>query len=201
MKGKAHKEIAQLGRSLHKRRRDILAFFDRGVSNGPVEAINGRLEHLRGIALGFKKPQPLHLAMPHPLRRPHQQNQRTLKPEEPITVKLSDKPSIDYADFDRGQPAGLQETYAKEIAHVRKGLLAYCTVQDEAVKLCKQNQGGTVDFPSGAYEWIILCDSQAPELSDGAIAGIVLGVFAALGAFIAPQFGIVLPTLPHMYTS
>ena len=54
MKGKAHKEIAQLGRSLHKRRRDILAFFDRGVSNGPVEAINGRLEHLRGIALGFK---------------------------------------------------------------------------------------------------------------------------------------------------
>ena len=83
MKGKAHKEIAQLGRSLHKRRRDILAFFDRGVSNGPVEAINGRLEHLRGIALGLKKPQPLHLAMPHPLRRPHQQNQRTLKPEEP----------------------------------------------------------------------------------------------------------------------
>ena len=54
MKGTAHKEIAQLGRSLHKRRRDILAFFDRGVSNGPVEAINGRLEHLRGIALGFK---------------------------------------------------------------------------------------------------------------------------------------------------
>ena len=84
MKGKAHKEIAQLGRSLHKRRRDILAFFDRGVSNGPVEAINGRLEHLRCIALGFKKPQPLHLAMPHPLRRPHQQNQRTLKPEEPL---------------------------------------------------------------------------------------------------------------------
>ena len=40
--------------SLHKRRRDILAFFDRGVSNGPVEAINGRLEHLRGIALGLK---------------------------------------------------------------------------------------------------------------------------------------------------
>ena len=86
MKGKAHKQIAQLGRSLHKRRRDILAFFDRGVSNGPVEAINGRLEHLRGIALGFKKPQPLHLAMPHPLRRPYQQNQRTLKPEEPIKL-------------------------------------------------------------------------------------------------------------------
>ena len=28
--------------------------FDTGASNGPVEAINGRLEHLRGIALGFR---------------------------------------------------------------------------------------------------------------------------------------------------
>ncbi|MCW2298417.1 hypothetical protein M2251_003167 [Rhodococcus erythropolis] len=26
---------------------------DTGASNGPVEAINGRLEHLRSIALGF----------------------------------------------------------------------------------------------------------------------------------------------------
>ena len=34
---------------------DILAFFDRpGSSNGPTEAINGRLEHLRGTALGFR---------------------------------------------------------------------------------------------------------------------------------------------------
>ena len=34
---------------------DILAFFDRpGTSNGPTEAINGRLEHLRGSALGFR---------------------------------------------------------------------------------------------------------------------------------------------------
>ncbi|HCG3163562.1 TPA: transposase, partial [Corynebacterium striatum] len=29
-------------------------YFDHGVSNGPVEAINGRLEFLRGIALGFR---------------------------------------------------------------------------------------------------------------------------------------------------
>ncbi|MGO3876949.1 MAG: ISL3 family transposase [Corynebacterium sp.] len=49
-----NKELAQLGRSLHKRLSDVLAFFDVGVSNGPVEAINGRLEHLRGIALGFR---------------------------------------------------------------------------------------------------------------------------------------------------
>lgn len=32
-----------------------LAHFDRlGTSNGPTEAINGRLEHLRGTALGFR---------------------------------------------------------------------------------------------------------------------------------------------------
>lgn len=49
-----HRELAQLGRSLYKRLADVLAFFDVGVSNGPVEAINGRLEHLRGIALGFR---------------------------------------------------------------------------------------------------------------------------------------------------
>ena len=47
-------ELAQLGRSLWNRRADILAYFDTGASNGPVEAINGRLEHLRGIALGFR---------------------------------------------------------------------------------------------------------------------------------------------------
>lgn len=47
-------ELAQLGRSLWKRRHEILAYLDSGLSNGPVEAINGRLEHLRGIALGFR---------------------------------------------------------------------------------------------------------------------------------------------------
>jgi len=32
-----------------------LGYFDRpGTSNGPTEAINGRLEHLRGSALGFR---------------------------------------------------------------------------------------------------------------------------------------------------
>lgn len=47
-------ELAQLGRTLWRRRADILAYLDLGASNGPVEAINGRLEHLRGIALGFR---------------------------------------------------------------------------------------------------------------------------------------------------
>lgn len=54
LKGQANRELAQLGRSLHKRLGDILAYFDVGISNGPVEAINGRLEHLHGIALGFR---------------------------------------------------------------------------------------------------------------------------------------------------
>jgi len=32
-----------------------VAYFDRPrTSNDPTEAINGRLEHLRGIALGFR---------------------------------------------------------------------------------------------------------------------------------------------------
>lgn len=48
-------EVITLGRTLTKRAADILAYFDRpGTSNGPTEAINGRLEHLRGSALGFR---------------------------------------------------------------------------------------------------------------------------------------------------
>lgn len=48
-------EVITLGHTLKKRAADILAYFDHpGTSNGPSEAINGRLEHLRGIALGFR---------------------------------------------------------------------------------------------------------------------------------------------------
>ncbi len=48
-------ELITLGRTLKKRATDILAYFNRpGSSNGPTEAINGRLEHLRGSALGFR---------------------------------------------------------------------------------------------------------------------------------------------------
>jgi transposase len=54
-------EVITLGRALNKRAADILAYFDRpGTSNGPTEAINGRLEHLRGSALGFPQPDQLH---------------------------------------------------------------------------------------------------------------------------------------------
>ena len=48
-------ELATLGRTLKRRMSDVLAFFDHEHSaNGPTEAINGRLETLRGIALGFR---------------------------------------------------------------------------------------------------------------------------------------------------
>ena len=52
---KALTEIITLGRTLKKRAADVLAYFDRPhTSNGPTEAVNGRLEHLRGTALGFR---------------------------------------------------------------------------------------------------------------------------------------------------
>jgi transposase len=41
-------------RTLWLRRHDILAFFDHHASNGPTEAINGRLEAPRRNALGFR---------------------------------------------------------------------------------------------------------------------------------------------------
>jgi transposase len=47
-------ELITLGRTLKRRADDVLAYFDRPSSNGPTEAINGRLEHLRGSALGFR---------------------------------------------------------------------------------------------------------------------------------------------------
>jgi transposase len=52
---RALSEVITLGRTLKKRADDVLAYFERpGTSNGPTEALNGRLEHLRGSALGFR---------------------------------------------------------------------------------------------------------------------------------------------------
>ncbi|PMC74601.1 transposase, partial [Brachybacterium sp. UMB0905] len=49
------KELITLGWTLKHRAGDMLAYFDHpGTSNGPTEAINSRLEHLRGTALGFR---------------------------------------------------------------------------------------------------------------------------------------------------
>ena len=48
-------ELITLGRTLKRRAGDILAYFDHPhTTGGPTEAINGRLEHLRGSALGFR---------------------------------------------------------------------------------------------------------------------------------------------------
>lgn len=67
---KALGEVTTLGRTLKKCAADVLAYFDcRGTSNGPAEAINGRLEHLRGSALGFPAPDPLHRSLPARGRR------------------------------------------------------------------------------------------------------------------------------------
>ncbi|WP_230865890.1 transposase, partial [Mycobacterium canetti] len=43
---------SEIGR--HARRHDVLAYFDHHASNGPTEAINGRLEALCRNALGFR---------------------------------------------------------------------------------------------------------------------------------------------------
>jgi transposase len=51
----ALREVITLGRTLKKRAADILSYFDRPhTSNGGTEAVNGRLEHLRGTTLGFR---------------------------------------------------------------------------------------------------------------------------------------------------
>ncbi|WP_068433339.1 ISL3 family transposase [Piscicoccus intestinalis] len=48
-------ELRKLGSTLNRRAGDVLAYFDHPrTSNGPTEAVNGRLEHLRGSALGFR---------------------------------------------------------------------------------------------------------------------------------------------------
>ncbi|MHB1010625.1 MAG: ISL3 family transposase [Propionibacteriaceae bacterium] len=48
-------ELITLGRTLKKCAADVLAYVARPrTGNGPTEAINGRLEHLRGSALGFR---------------------------------------------------------------------------------------------------------------------------------------------------
>ena len=74
-------ELITLGRTLKHRSRDILAYFDHPhTSNGPTEAINGRLEHLRGSALGLAKPHQLH----HPLPP---RNRRIQTPTTPSIMK------------------------------------------------------------------------------------------------------------------
>ena len=96
-------ELAQLGRSLWKRHREILAYFDVGASNGPVEAINGRLEHLRGIALGFRNLSHYILReVTDPLRTAPESDQRTLNPEGPTNSRSLTAPPSHSAQFSPG---------------------------------------------------------------------------------------------------
>ncbi|QXU56646.1 transposase (plasmid) [Rhodococcus sp. LW-XY12] len=39
---------------MHRRRADVLAYFDSPTLSGPIEAISGRLEGLRRYALGLR---------------------------------------------------------------------------------------------------------------------------------------------------
>ncbi|MDN6704597.1 transposase [Corynebacterium glyciniphilum] len=80
---KGLEELAQFGRTLWRRRDDVLAYLDVGASNGPVEAVNGRLEHLRVIALGFISPDHYILVVTDPFRTASGPEQRTLNREEP----------------------------------------------------------------------------------------------------------------------
>jgi len=74
-------EIITLGRTLKRRSRDILAYFDHPhTTGGPTEAINGHPEHLHGSALGLAKPHQLH----HPLPP---RNRRIQTPTTPSIMK------------------------------------------------------------------------------------------------------------------
>ena len=62
--------LITLGRTLKRRSRDILAYFDHPhTTGGPTEAINAPLEHLRGSALGLAQPHQLHHPLPPRNRR------------------------------------------------------------------------------------------------------------------------------------
>jgi hypothetical protein len=72
-------ELATVGRTLHGRRDDVLAYFTHPASNGPTETINGRLEALRRKCPRVPQPDQLPHPIPTALRSP-----RTVNPEEPV---------------------------------------------------------------------------------------------------------------------
>ena len=93
-------ELITLGRTLKRRAGDILAYFDHPhTSDGPTEAINGRLEHLRGSALGLAKPHQLH----HPSTP---RNRRIQTPTTPPIMKS--RKSGHCTDDDCGAPGELR---------------------------------------------------------------------------------------------
>ena len=105
-------EIRRLGRTLKQRAADILAFFDRpSTSNGPTEAINGRLEHLRGSALGFRNlttTSPDHCSRPADSGRDY-----TLDREEPHY-----RPRADRAIHRREITSSRSLSISRSVVHV-----------------------------------------------------------------------------------
>lgn len=62
----ALEELAEPDPTPSKRRTHILAYFDHPhTTGGPTKAINGRLTHPGGIALGFRNPN--HYTTPNPI--------------------------------------------------------------------------------------------------------------------------------------
>lgn len=93
-------ELKTLARTLKRRLPDVLAYFDLDHSgNGPTEAVNGRLEHLRGIALGFANLGNCITeasCMPEDSDKPcktrsadHEPRSHTRKPEEPVIHRFA----------------------------------------------------------------------------------------------------------------
>ncbi len=75
-------ELITLCRTLKRRAADILAYFDRpGTSNGPTEAINGRLEHPPRHRLGLPQPDQLH----HPSTTQHRRLQTPTTPSSAMS--------------------------------------------------------------------------------------------------------------------
>ena len=85
-------ELITLGRTLKRRSRDILAYFDHPhTTGGPTEAINAPLEHLRRSAPGLPKPHPLH----------HPNTPRNRKIQTPTTPSIMKSPLSESARGER----------------------------------------------------------------------------------------------------
>ena len=89
-------EVITLGRTLKKRAADVLAYFDRlGTSNGPTEAINGRLNI---CAAPHSRSATSPTTSPDPCSRPEASDPNyTLDWDEPLMVKCS--PPDDLAEL------------------------------------------------------------------------------------------------------
>jgi len=67
----------------------MLSYFDHHTSNGPTEAINGRLEAPRRNALGFRTLTHYRIRSLLHSGNPHPHNQCTLKPVWPVNHQRS----------------------------------------------------------------------------------------------------------------